>query len=137
MEKWVFEWNWIGGALRNLWSEERKAMIPFLEKAASLLTYVGSEGEPPVVWQGTVGWYRRHLHSWDRGQLMAGGVRGVQWQVRSPTPRRHLECLVTSPRGGLQVEAPQSDLQTEGKPTGMSGDEDWLKISGETESLLL
>ena len=69
----------------------------------SLLVYVG---EPPVVWQGTVDSYHRHLHSWDRGQLMAGGVR---WQVRSPTPRRHLECLVTT--GGLQVGV-GSDLQT-------------------------
>ena len=46
-------------------------------------------------------WYRRHLHSWDRsGQLMGGG-EGVRWQVRSPTPRRHLECLVTNAPGGV------------------------------------
>ena len=101
------------GAQRNLGSIQRKAMLaPFLSRnhpPPSLLVYVG---EPPVVWQGTVDSYHRHLHSWDRGQLMAGGVR---WQVRSPTPRRHLECLVTT--GGLQVGV-GSDLQTgEAKPS--------------------
>ena len=101
------------GAQRNLGSIQRKAMLaPFLSMnhpPPSLLVYVG---EPPVVWQGTVDSYHRHLHSWDRGQLMAGGVR---WQVRSPTPRRHLECLVTT--GGLQVGV-GSDLQTgEAKPS--------------------
>ena len=80
-------------------------------------------------------WYRRHLHSWDRGQLMAGeGVRGeeVQWQVRSPTPRRHLECLVT--RRGLQVGTclPLEATCKQRKSTGMSGhNEDRLKISKE------
>ena len=107
MEKWVFEWNWIGGALRNLRSEERKAMIPFVEKAASLLTYVGSEGEPPVVWQGTVGWYRRHLHSWDRGQLMAGGGRG-------------------GPVAGKEPDTPA--------PPGMSGHQPQRRVTGGSSS---
>ena len=65
------------GAQKNLGSIQRKAMLaPSLSRnhpPPSLLVYVG---EPPVVWQGTVDSYHRHLHSWDRGQLMAGGGFG-------------------------------------------------------------
>ena len=82
-------------------------MIRFEEagSSVSILVDVGQTWNHLLCGRGgTVGWYQRHLHSWDRGQLMAGGGgEGVQWQVRSPTPRRHLECLVTSSSGGLQV----------------------------------
>ena len=74
------------GAQRNLGSIQRKAMLaPFLSRnhpPPSLLVYVG---EPPVVWQGTVDSYHRHLHSWDRGQLMAGGsVAGKEPDTPAP-----------------------------------------------------
>ena len=69
------------------------------------------------MWQGgTVGWYQRHLHSWDRGQLMAGGGGGPVAGKEPDTPAppgmsgHQLKWRVTG--GVCPGEAPQSELQS-------------------------
>ena len=100
------------GAQRNLGSIQRKAMLaPSLSRnhpPPSLLVYVG---EPPVVWQGTVDSYHRHLHSWDRGQLMAGGsVAGKEPDTPAP-PGMSGHHRRVGYRWGLEVTCKQ------GKPS--------------------